>query len=389
MSIKVSNQIRLDQALVTLELGYDLQPTSRFRCPKPSNTQTPTFSFGMPKSSATSRKNKPKIAVTMGDPAGVGPELCLQLLSDAETLDRCTPIVFGDVGLLKRVAERLDLPLTGEIVQRDEWPARIETLSQAAILDLNVMGPADVQAGQVSPATGRASFEYIDAAIDAAMANEVQAIMTGPIHKEAIHAAGIPHPGHTEILAAKTGADRICMMLTSEPITCSLVTAHVGYADVPQQITVDAVRDTIELSHDAMRRIRKQDVHLIVCGLNPHAGEHGLFGNREEERLIQPAIDAARAKGFSVEGPLPPDTAFLPSNRERADCYVCMYHDQGLIPFKALAFDTGVNVTLGLSIIRTSVDHGTANDIAWQGKASVVSMIHATKLAAQLAQNNP
>lgn len=177
------------------------------------------------------------------------------------------------------------------------------------------------------------------------------------------------------------------MMLTAPGITCSLVTVHVGYRDVPALLTVERILDTIELTAAAMERIRGRPPRLLVCGLNPHAGEHGLFGDHEEERIIEPAIAAARAKGISIIGPLPPDTAFLPKHRAGADAYVCMYHDQGLIPLKALAFEEAVNVTLGLPIIRTSVDHGTAFDIAWTGQADASSLIHAVTLAATLAQS--
>ena len=330
-------------------------------------------------------RKKPTIAITMGDPAGVGPELCLKLITDAATLAYCTPIIFGDADLLIRVAGHLDLQLPEHIVAPEDWPQVHNALKTPAILDFHQIPAADVQPGTVNAQTGIASYSYINAAIAAAVSGEVDAISTGPINKEAIHAAGIPYPGHTEMLEKKTNAKRICMMLTSEEITCSVVTAHVGYREVPNQLTSAAVLDAIELSHDAMKRIRGRDVHLIVCGLNPHAGEHGLFGNGEEETIIAPAVRAAQKNGISIEGPLPPDTAFLPANRQRTDCYICMYHDQGLIPLKALAFDKAVNVTLGLPIIRTSVDHGTACDIAWKGIADVSSFIEATKLATKLA----
>jgi 4-hydroxythreonine-4-phosphate dehydrogenase len=178
------------------------------------------------------------------------------------------------------------------------------------------------------------------------------------------------------------------MMLTSEPITCSLVTTHVGYSDVPHLLSSERILQVIELTAEAMRQIRRGEPKLVVCGLNPHAGEHGLFGGGEEERLIVPAVHAARAQGINVRGPMPPDTAFLRQHRACTDAYVCMYHDQGLIPLKALAFDTAVNVTLGLPIVRTSVDHGTALDIAWTGQAQVGSLLEAVRLAALLARNN-
>jgi 4-hydroxythreonine-4-phosphate dehydrogenase len=176
------------------------------------------------------------------------------------------------------------------------------------------------------------------------------------------------------------------MMQYSSEITCSFVTVHVGYRQVPDLITIERVLETIELTAEAMIRIRRKSPKIAVCGLNPHAGEHGLFGEREEERFIIPAIEAAREKGLDVEGPLPPDAAFLPWKREAVDAYVCMYHDQGHIPVKALAFDSAVNTTLGLDLIRTSVDHGTAFDIAWKGEARPSSLFSAIGLAAQLAR---
>jgi 4-hydroxythreonine-4-phosphate dehydrogenase len=175
------------------------------------------------------------------------------------------------------------------------------------------------------------------------------------------------------------------MMLTSSELTCSFVTVHVGYAEVPRLLNVQRILDVIELTADALRRMRGREPRLMVCGLNPHAGEHGLFGEREEERFIVPAIAAARERGISIEGPLPPDTAFLPERRRATDAFICMNHDQGHIPLKALAFDSAVNLTLGLPVVRTSVDHGTAFDIAWQGKASPNSLIAAVQLATRLA----
>jgi 4-hydroxythreonine-4-phosphate dehydrogenase len=311
----------------------------------------------------------PRVAITMGDPAGVGPELCLRLLRDDRVRAVCEPVVVGDLGVLNRVATQLD------------WPPP----ATAGVIDRGAIDASSVRPGAVSAPCGQAAYEYVTFAIDAALAGRFDAIATGPLNKEALHAAAIPFPGHTEILASRTGAPRHCMMLTSEAITCSLVTVHVGYAAVPPLLTIESIRDTIELTAAAMRRIRGRAPRLLVCGLNPHAGEHGLFGAGEEERIIAPAIEAARAAGIDVSGPLPPDTAFLPKYRANCDAYVCMYHDQGLIPLKALAFEEAVNVTLGLPIVRTSVDHGTAFDIAWKGVADVSSFVQAVKLAAKLA----
>jgi 4-phospho-D-threonate 3-dehydrogenase / 4-phospho-D-erythronate 3-dehydrogenase len=326
-----------------------------------------------------------RIAVTMGDPAGIGPELCLRLLQDSEVTTRVTPIVFGDAGVLRRVARQCGLPEPERVVDPSQWQQSGRELRQPAVLDLQAIEASVVTPGHVDAATGLASYRYIEAALAAALAGTVDAVTTGPIHKEALHAAGFPYPGHTEIFAAGTGTTRSCMMLTSPEITCSLVTTHIGYRDVPDQLNTARILEVIELTAEAMRRIRNRPPRLTVCGLNPHAGEHGLFGTCEEERLIAPAVAAACRLGIDVRGPLPPDTAFVPQQRQTTDAFVCMYHDQGLIPLKALAFDTAVNVTLGLPIVRTSVDHGTALDIAWRGLAAASSLVQAVLLAARLA----
>lgn len=326
----------------------------------------------------------PRIAVTMGDPAGVGPELCLRLLRDEHVRGLCAPIVFGDAGVLARVARHLGWPEPDRVFDQTEWAHVGDSIDGPCVLDWNAIDAGAVQPGTVSAACGKAAYDYFTRSIDAALAGHVDAIATAPLHKEALHAAGFPFPGHTEILASRTRAERSCMMLTSDAITCSLVTVHVGYREVPGLLTPERIRDTIELTAEAMRRIRGREPRLLVCGLNPHAGEHGLFGDREEECVIAPTIDACRAAGIDVSGPLPPDTAFLPKYRARCDAYICMYHDQGLIPLKALAFEDAVNVTLGLPIVRTSVDHGTAFDIAWKGVAGGSSLVQAVKLAVKL-----
>jgi 4-hydroxythreonine-4-phosphate dehydrogenase len=327
---------------------------------------------------------RPQIAITMGDPAGIGPEVSLRLLAHAPTLERCTPLLFGDANVLDRVARRCGLGTLPPIVPFAEWEQSSSDVTEPTIVNFADDESGSVTPGVVNADTGRASYRYIKAAIDAAMAGKVDAIATGPIHKKALNAAGLNYPGHTEILAAKTDSDRTCMMLTCDEITCSFVTTHVGYRDVTELLTIERVLEVIEISHETMSQLRGRPPQLVVCALNPHAGEDGLFGDHEEERIITPAIERARQRGIRVEGPLPPDTAFLPTRRRETDCFICMYHDQGHIPLKALAFDVAVNVTLGLPIIRTSVDHGTALDIAWQGKADATSMVEAVKLATQL-----
>jgi 4-hydroxythreonine-4-phosphate dehydrogenase len=322
----------------------------------------------------------------MGDPAGIGPEICLRLLAHAETARFATPVVFGDAGVLRRVAEKLTLPFTVPVIARADWPKACREVVAPAVLDFSVIAADDVTPGHVDARCGEAAYQYVIASIDAALAGEVDAVATAPLHKEALHAAGHDFPGHTEIFATRMRAERSCMMLTAPAITCSLVTVHVGLGEVAALLTTERIREVIDLTADAMRRLRGREPRLAVCGLNPHAGEGGLFGQREEERIIAPAVAAARAAGLDIEGPLPPDTAFLPERRARTDAYVCMYHDQGLIPLKALAFDSAINTTLGLPVVRTSVDHGTAFDIAWQGKANPASLYEAVRLAARLSR---
>jgi 4-hydroxythreonine-4-phosphate dehydrogenase len=253
-------------------------------------------------------------------------------------------------------------------------------------LDLQCVDARAIEPGRVDARCGEAAFRYVIASIAAGLAGEVDAIATAPLNKEALHAAGHKYPGHTEIFAERMKAARSCMTFISDELTCSLVTVHVGYAEVPRLLTRERILEVIELTAEALLRLRGRAPRLAVLGLNPHAGEHGLFGDGEEERIIVPAIEAARAKGFAVEGPLPPDTAFLPGRRKITDGFICLYHDQALIPLKALVFDTAVNTTLGLPVTRTSVDHGTAFDIAWQGKANAGSLFCAVRLAAKLVK---
>ncbi len=329
--------------------------------------------------------SKPRIAITMGDPAGVGPEVCLQLLANPEIREFATPIVFGDAKLLQRCATQTGLSSPDHIITEGDWEDSFSSIDQPCVLDLKHFDDERFEPGKVNSKTGAAGYHYVIKSIDAALAGQIHAVATGPLNKEALRAADIRFPGHTEIFAEKTGAKRSCMFQYSEEVRASFVTVHVGYRDVPALLKKDRIVDVIELTAEAMQKIRGTKPKIAVLGLNPHAGESGLFGNREEENIIIPAIEMARKEGIEVEGPLPPDTAFLPEKRRSTDAFICMYHDQGHIPLKALAFDTAVNTTLGLPIIRTSVDHGTACDIAWQGKAKGSSLVEAVRLAAKLA----
>lgn len=327
--------------------------------------------------------HKPLIALTMGDPAGIGPELCLRMLIDKEVRTYSIPVVFGDAELLRRVAKFTGLPAPRTIFSMDDWFR--SKVTEPALVDIPCHDLSAITPGRVSKACGLAAYRCVERAVKAAMAHHVGAIVTAPLNKEALHLAGIPHAGHTEILAALTRASAPCMMLSSERITTSLVTTHTGLATVSEKLTRDGILRTLRLTAAAMEQLRRRVPKMVVCALNPHAGENGLFGD-EEIRLIAPAIEAARAEGLDVEGPLPPDTAFLPERLARTSAFICMYHDQGLIPFKMLAFESGVNITLGLPITRTSPDHGTAFDIAWTGRANPASMRQAVLYAVQLSQ---
>ncbi len=318
--------------------------------------------------------NLPKIAVTMGDPAGVGPEVCLHLLQNSEIAQSCTPVIFGDHEVLVETAKQCNM------TEPDRFTGGLGQANSPCILDIGAITPAAFETGKINAATGLASYTYVEDAINAALSGQVAAVTTAPINKEALHAAEIFYPGHTEIFTDLTHSHHSCMLQYSSEVRCVFATTHVAYSEVPSLLTTNRILETLELGAQAMKRLRGSEPKIGVLGLNPHAGEHGLFG-AEEETVIIPAINAARAKGFDVEGPIPPDTAFLPDKRQETDLFVCMYHDQGHIPLKALCFDKAVNTTLGLPIVRTSVDHGTALDIAGQGRANPNSLFEAVKLA--------
>jgi 4-phospho-D-threonate 3-dehydrogenase / 4-phospho-D-erythronate 3-dehydrogenase len=328
--------------------------------------------------------SKPILGLTMGDPAGIGPELCLRALREPAVLDTCVPVLFGDAGVLRRLAQNGLPAIRCGVVPRaafNQSPAPAEPL----VVDCAAVAADTVEPGKISAACGKAGYTYIEQAIQAALGKKLAGVVTAPINKESLRLSGVNHPGHTEIFTALTGAKRSCMMLYSDKITVSMVTTHIGYHEVPGRLSVERVLNVIELTAEAMGWMRRRPARIGVCGLNPHAGEHGLFGQSEEEKFVAPAVAEAQRRGLDATGPLVPDAAFTTGMRQRFDAFVCLYHDQGHIPFKMLAFDTGVNTTLGLPIIRTSVDHGTAFDIAWQGKADPTSLYSAIRVAAQLA----
>jgi 4-hydroxythreonine-4-phosphate dehydrogenase len=326
---------------------------------------------------------KPILGLTMGDPAGIGPEICLRAMLERSVQKICIPILFGDAGVLERVSKKTlgNLP-----VLREADLPRVSQIKEPLIVDCGAIDAKIVMPGKVSAACGRAGYIYIERAIAAALAGKIDGVVTAPIHKESLNLSGVKFPGHTEIFTALTNATRSCMMLYSDKITVSMATTHIGYHQVPGKLSVERVLNVIELTVATMRLMLQREPRIGVCGLNPHAGEHGLFGNREEEKFVVPAVKRARKKKLDVTGPLVPDAVFTTGQRKKYDAIVCLYHDQGHIPFKMLAFDTGVNITLGLPIIRTSVDHGTAFDIAWQGKADATSLFSAIEVAANLSR---
>lgn len=328
---------------------------------------------------------RPILGLTMGDPAGIGPEICLRALREPAVLERCVPVLFGDVTVLSRVAQMAEIaPVECRIATVLELEEMLE-IDEPLVVDCRAIEAEKIAPGVVSAECGKAGYVYIEQAIRAALSEKIDGVVTAPIHKESLNLSGVKFPGHTEIFTALTGAKRSCMMLYSSKLTVSMVTTHVGYYEVPKKLSVERVLGVIELTAEAMRQLLQREPNLGVCGLNPHAGEHGLFGDHEEEHFVEPAVKLARQRGIRTDGPLVPDAAFTAGQRKKYDAIVTLYHDQGHIPFKMLAFDTGVNITLGLPIIRTSVDHGTAFDIAWQGKAQATSLYSAIEVAAGLA----
>jgi 4-hydroxythreonine-4-phosphate dehydrogenase len=320
----------------------------------------------------------------LGDCAGIGPELTLRVLADAGIAEMCRLIVYGSLALLRRVSDVSGIPLPDTFdVRPRSGSGRPHTL-----LDFPFEEAAHIRPGHVQAACGRQACEWVRAAVQDIRDGRADALVTAPINKEAFHAAGVAFPGHTELLAHLTGGAAPCMAFHSERLFLSLATIHEALRDVPRLLTVSSLLHTIRLTCAACRELGGgPQPHVGVLALNPHAGENGLFGT-EERDVIAPAIEAARAEGLQVAGPLVPDTAFtwLAAGKPSPfSGYVAMYHDQGLIPFKMAAFDTGVNVTLGLPVIRTSPDHGTAFDLAWKGLASPSSLLSAVRLAARMA----
>lgn len=327
-----------------------------------------------------------KLAITMGDPAGVGPEIIVKMFANHDIYKYADVFVIGDLfpmlGAQRRVSNKMAIKPIKDINDLSRNKSIIN------LLDMKLLSPEEYSIGEAGKASGSASYEYILKSIELAMAKKIDAVVTAPINKHSLHMAGIKFPGHTEIFAKFTKTKNYAMMLMGDKLKVILATIHTALKNVPNEISVKGITSLLELTSVSLSKdFGILNPTIAVCGLNPHAGEEGAFGD-EENKIIVPAIKKAKAKGIKADGPYPADTLFNKVvNHKTHDAVLAMYHDQGLVPLKLLSFDTGVNVTLGLPIIRTSPDHGTAYDIAGTGKAGEGSILAAFYTALEMAKN--
>lgn len=328
------------------------------------------------------KKNEVISGITMGDPSGIGPEIILKSFEKAIIKSKRI-VVIGDYNIMAACQEMLKISsfklnrVTS--VAGCKFNSGLLNILDLQLVNMNEFRPAVLQAQ-----SGNAAYECIRKAVDLAKNREIDAIVTAPLNKEALHMAGHKYPGHTEILARHTGTENYAMLLYDKKLRVIHVSTHISLLEAITGLRKERIERVIELAHDTMKRVRGVEPRIAVAGINPHAGENGMFGT-EEIREIIPAVRNMQERGIDVQGPFPPDTIFLQAFNGKYDIVVAMYHDQGHIPLKLLGFHSGVNVTVGLPFIRTSVDHGTAFEIAWQGKASENSMVEAIKLAIRLA----
>ncbi len=325
---------------------------------------------------------RPIIAITMGDASGVGPEIIMKALGRSDVAAICRPLVVGDAARLREAGAILRSPLAVNALAAPEQ-ARYAR-SAVDCIDLGLIPPGHPW-GTLSPMSGEGAYRYIERATRLVEAGEADAICTAPLSKEALHAAGHKYPGHTELLAHLTGTPEVSMMLVAPKLRVIHVTTHVGLLDAIRRIEPGLVERVIARGRETLVKSGIVEPRIGVCGINPHAGENGLFGQGEEEEKIIPAVQACRARGWAVDGPLPADTLFFRAARGDFDLVVAMYHDQGHGPVKVMGLEAGVNITVGLPVVRTSVDHGTAFDIAGRGIADEGSLVEALRQAADLA----
>lgn len=336
----------------------------------------------------------PKLAITMGDPAGIGPEICARSLNHKEVYDLCRPLIVGDAKILQKAIELLGLDLQVNAIG-DVKDAKFE-YGTADIFDMNLIDLKTFQWGEVQVQCGNAAFQYVKKAIELAMAREVDGTCTAPLNKEAIHLAGHNYDGHTEIYATFTGTKKYAMLLADGPLRVIHVSTHVSLREACDRCKKDRIIAVTELISDACRQFGIENPKIGIAGLNPHCSENGLFGWEEAQEII-PAVEELKARGFNVEGPIPPDSIFAKAKSGKYDGVVAQYHDQGHIPLKVLGFNwdpqtgkmlpqRGVNITLGLPIIRVSVDHGTAFDVAGKGIAAEDALLSSIDYAARMAE---
>jgi 4-hydroxythreonine-4-phosphate dehydrogenase len=329
------------------------------------------------------KKNTITIGITMGDPSGIGPEIILKSF-EKSTFRSNKIVVIGDYNIMQAMYDILKIKsfVLHKILDIHECLFNYGILN---ILDLQLVNMNYFRPGIVQSVSGKTAFEAIRKAVELAKKKEIDTIVTAPLNKEALHLAGYKYPGHTEILADLTDTKDYAMLLYNKKLSVIHVSTHISLLEAITGLRRERIEKVIELANGFMKRLRVREPRIAVAGINPHSGEKGLFGN-EEIREIVPAIRKMKEKGINVEGPCPPDTVFLQAVKGKYDIVVAMYHDQGHIPLKLIGFNSGVNVTVGLPFIRTSVDHGTAFEIAWQGKANENSMIEAIKLAKKISQ---
>ena len=319
-------------------------------------------------------------ALTMGDPAGVGPEIALKALTDPRVITKT--IIIGDRSVLEETKKNLNMSIPlHSILSTEEFKD-----GYINILDLNLIQPQSFQSGKISADCGFAAFKYIEKSIELAISGEIAGVITNPINKESLHLAGFNYPGHTEIFAEKTGTTDYSMLFLLKNVGVAHVTTHCSIRNALNLISKDRIETTIQLLHKGMRQLGIEKPRIAVAGLNPHAGESGLFGDEEIVHII-PAITACKERGICVSGPYPPDTVFMRAFKGDFDGIVAMLHDHGFVALKSLDFEHGVNITIGLPIIRTSVGHGTAFDLVGKGVASAESLIDAIHAANLLYVN--
>ena len=327
----------------------------------------------------SNRHKRYEIAITMGDPAGIGPEIICRALNAMSAAERASALVVGDPAIFRRATASIGADLAFAALEQAEHEE-----GSVAVAEVKVPPGVEIPDGQISASAGDMAFRCVQKAVELVQAERAQVIVTAPLNKAALHEAGHHYDGHTGMLASLTGAPSSFMLLASESLSTLHVSTHVSLREAIDRVTPERIIATVEAGHAHLVALGMREPRIAVAGLNPHCGEGGIFGD-EDSRCIAPAVERLRERGFAVSGPISADTVFYRASQGEFDLVIAQYHDQGHIPVKLIAFDTTVNVSLGLPLQRTSVDHGTAFDIAWQGKADATNMRSAIAYARRLA----